>query len=684
MPAVIAGAMRHLQAACSALALVLLVSLQPSSVRADNLTECVAGWAKSALDPDEILEALEFLGKYGHCVPLIADPSGQFAAITAALAIAKEKKVFKTVSECENLIPQLAADVVVYVADNVGDVIGFKIPKYVKDQGEAAVKDWVNQQANKPPVNTIVAEMKCGCAVATHGSDQFKKVIGQVVETAEACAGLVGDIAALGKDIANKIAEALEDAAKDLAEIGQVALDLLEDCLGAAAGQKSVIECLEDFPDLAKALTTLVGGAAGKAIDAFVDGLNSFLGFAKAACCGTAGKIWGGFCGGCSPPPKPTPPKVDLNCQGVLCPKGQQCGGELNDRCVLCNELGFVAYGKTDGMCGCEFGYDAKYKSTAGGPVLTACKCDPPKKVWKHPDAPTFSVPRCQCPIQGQVEKYKKQKITQKIAGIPITYEKDVLYCDCPWGERVQDGKCEPIQCPPKQYVKADGKSCTDIIHLSDQPPPSTVTTPAIPPCPVNYHWDGAKCVYGGPTVIQDPLVPVKPAPRTPACPANFRWDGTRCVPPGAATGPAKPGTARTTPTIPPCPANTVWDGAKCAPVPAIQAKPKTPACPANTRWDGKRCAPVAATTVVPRTVAPTTTLPSCPPNTKWDGRGCAPVPTIQRAPTVTTPGPAIALPQCPQGTRWDGQRCAPVVTQPAVPLGVPPPARQLSPQIVR
>lgn len=652
-----AGLIRATLAA--AVGLIAIAAMPASPARADDLTTCVAGWAKKALDPDEIKTALEFMANYGHCVGLLSDPSGQFAAIVTALSVAKEGGAFSTAEQCQNKIPQLLGEVVISVADSVGGVIGLKIPSYVKDQGKDAVVNWVLNEAKKNPViQSISAEMDCGCAVAVYGVDYLKEVLQTLVQVAEACANLVGEIAKIGAELGKALVGGLTQAAEDLGQLAGEVLDLLEDCLSAAAGQKSVIDCLGEVPDVTKAVGALLGGAAG-AVGDFFDALGGVLSWAKPACCGTVGQIWGGFCGGCSPPAKPTPPKVDIGCQGVLCEQGLQCGGELNDRCVPCGDAGGLAgYGKDANLCGCAFGFSPKYKSTPGGPVLTACTCDAPKKTIS-----LIATAVCACPNQGE----------------QVLYAGGQPYCGCPWGESLKGGKCQPIECKPPFALGSDGKNCVQVetISIKDAPKGPVKLAPVFP-CPPNYHWDGAKCVYDGPYSIKDqPKSTVKPVPGIADCGPNFRWDGARCAPIGGPALPAKPGTMRQAPIIPPCPPNTAWNGQTCAstltiqkaPATATRAAPLPPPCPANTKWDGRTCAPVTTLPKAPANIRALPSLPPpCPPNTKWNGQTCASTLTLQRPPTTIQ-----AIPPCPQNTKWDGRRCAPV-----------PPPILLNPQILK
>ncbi|MCC6948861.1 MAG: hypothetical protein IT539_13930 [Bradyrhizobiaceae bacterium] len=639
----------------------LFVWVAPAPARANDIAQCVGGWAKTALDPNAIKQAAEFLANYGQCVPLIADPSGQFAAITSALVAAKKAGQFSSVGQCQGMTPNLLADVAVKVSDSVGDVIGFKIPDAIKSKGKQAIVDWINSVANSnPAVASIKAQMNCGCAVATYGTDQFEKVINQVVDTAEACAGVIGDIAKLGEEVVNEIAENLDKVADDLAGIAGNLVDLMEDCLSASVGQKSVMDCLGELPDLAAALGSLLGSAASAAED-FLDALGAVTSWAKPACCATIGKLWGGACGGCSPPSKPKPPKIDLNCQGVLCAKGMQCGGELNDRCVPCAEsLNYAAHGATDGMCACNEGYAPTYKTTAGGPVLTACTCKPPLIVQ-----PILVASICKCPAQGQVVQYKSGN----------------MFCDCKWGESMQGGKCQPIKCPGHMAIAANGKSCAQFepISLKDQPTPTLTTKPVIP-CPPNYHRVDDTCVYSGPYTIPKDGSPLQAQPVIPPCPPDMAWDGSKCV--RLPTRLRVPGLLDAKPVPPRCPTGSTWDGKRCAPTTApppkgvtTKAVPVVPTCPGNQKWDGTKCASPAAPTrsSKPQTFKAAPVVPPCPPNTRWDGTRCAPAAT---PPTIKTPSlqPRTVAPACPPNTKWDGRRCAPLVQPPPkVQLLVPP-----------
>jgi hypothetical protein len=433
-----------------AAAVALCLSLSSPAARANDLVDCVSGWAKATLNPEQIKLALEFLTKHGECVGDLADPSGTFAGVVAAIVAidaAAPGNLLSSAETCQQAIPNLLADVVEKVADSIGGAIGLEIPKSVKDKGHQAVVDWVNSLKDEYPISAISQKLDCGCAVAAFGKESLEKLLHDIEETAKACGGVIGDIAEVAEEVVNGIKEALEQAGKELEKLGKDAVELMKDCLSAAGSAKSAVECAEEIGANFVALF----GTLADGVEAFLDALGAFAGFVKAACCSTAGQIWGGFCGGCDPPPKPTPP--DLNCQGVICKAGMQCGGDKHDRCVACTDTVPLLATAEAGKCGCANGFKPQYKATPGGPILVACTCDPPmeKKFL-------LVTAVCACPHQGEVLQIKGGTAS----------------CGCPLGQVVQNGKCQT--CKPWQ--KTAGGQCQDIcpngvFNDPNAPPPA-------------------------------------------------------------------------------------------------------------------------------------------------------------------------------------------------------------------
>lgn len=326
--------------------LSLSLLLPAGGASADIITDsatCVEGWAKAYDDPELIEKALDFLANNGQCIGYFGDTEFEVAVgVLAAANVAKEN--------CQNS------------------------PAFAQAQ----------QLLNGVAGGSLGDEMNCACAVATSGVADLEHILQDVADAAKACGGLVGDFEKIGKEIVQALGQAL----KDIDTAGSDTIQAVETCLEAAGGQASLVDCLSD-----------IGGAA----EAWAKGVEDL---AKGAYCDTLGQIFGGcdddgstpmtpqqaywFCKKVLPGIQDNPmfgPLFqaicqqynygDLECNGLACAVGTQCGGTQHDTCVACSD---VKHGQPleSGTCGCSSSYTPHYTPTASGPVLTSCSCDKP------------------------------------------------------------------------------------------------------------------------------------------------------------------------------------------------------------------------------------------------------------------------------------------------------------------
>ncbi len=428
---------RLMQAAlpkAAAIALALLFSAPMAhadcnSSAASDITSCIAGAAKASFNTDVIKDGYELATNYPECIPLLSDPSGEFAALIAVVLVDKATlgigDGLDGVKQCQGQIPNLLADAAIKVSDEIGDLIGFKIPDDIRAQGKQAILDWINSViADTPPLQAIKSELDCACAAAILGGDAAKKELQQLVQAAQDCGAALSDVACA-------IEQGLQSAISDIGQLGEQLWQSVKSCLGAVTGQKSVLDCLRDA---GAAIDTIAGWlkSAGQAAVDFLSDLASWG--EKALQYGECAVTFGLYCPHDDPGPQPPPP--NLHCNGVVCTTGQ-CGGDLQDRCVACDSTNIAGAVQGDGVCGCQSGLTPHYSPSPSGPILASCTadCDSPKQVIGGV---------CQCPHQGE----------------KVIYVSGKAECGCSWGNELKDGKCQPIQCPASQHVGSDGKTC--------------------------------------------------------------------------------------------------------------------------------------------------------------------------------------------------------------------------------
>jgi hypothetical protein len=406
-----------------AVILAVALALPTGIARADAITDsasCVEGWAKSLNDTKAIEKAIHFLTDHGQCLGYFGDT--EFEAAVGAL-----------------------------VAANVGG----------QDCQNSPALQTAKQYLNGVPGGTIAEELDCACAVATSGVEDLEQILKDVADATKACGGLVGDLVEIGK----KVVDALQTAADDINKATEATLDAVENCLEAAAGTKSVADCLQSVGEMGKALLQGLEDAAMGVASA-----------ARDAYCATLGEIFGGcdddnagpqtpqqwywFCKAISDveaeekAQDPTGLAIgsaggpldflaldvtlcagegngDLECQGVVCAGGTQCGGSQHDRCLPCSTVDH-GIAQDNGFCGCEPPYTPNYQASLSGPVLGYCSCDNPAIVG--------GVLTCVCPQNQELKGGKCvpcSRFETYTTGTAPDYEHKCVAC--PLGQRADD-----------------------------------------------------------------------------------------------------------------------------------------------------------------------------------------------------------------------------------------------------
>jgi hypothetical protein len=175
--------------------------LAPTVARADAF-QCVSRIAKSSFNPSNFKKAAEFQLKYGQCTPLLADPTGEFAAALTAVGFAMAKGWLPQNAEaCIGAIPNAAAKLMLALIESASSTLGIQVPNdlkaKLKSKTQSEVNDAYQQLLNQFPVLKAIAGMfHCACAIDAYGRD----LLDGFLDTAKSCGAFVSDLAETVKD----------------------------------------------------------------------------------------------------------------------------------------------------------------------------------------------------------------------------------------------------------------------------------------------------------------------------------------------------------------------------------------------------------------------------------------------------------------------------------------------------
>ncbi|MGL4322893.1 MAG: hypothetical protein ACRCTD_02545 [Beijerinckiaceae bacterium] len=495
---------------------LLIPAAKPA--RASDVLDCIAGVAKATYGVAELEAAAAFFSHAENipCIGMLADPSGQFQAITAALVVMKAGGVFSSVDQCKNMGITLAVKIVIAVADK----LGIDIPPETRAD-VAKLAEWVQQEALG---QTILQELGCGCAVAVYGIEGLEKSLDNLKSTAESCGAVLSDIAGAIVDAAKEIGKGLSQAANDFVDgvksVWELATDT-GDLPSTPPPPPVVLACTEPLP--ARCVYPDPNNQGDKVCYDAVDSANAHCASGEQCGPSSAWIAWHNATPlGKMNPKKPTDWRTWRACT--------PCSAVPN------------GIGAGEDTCGCKNGYQPVYQTgPSNKKTLLSCMCPSPLQEGFY-----FGGEKsCQCPIFGTT--------VQRING--------QFVCACPAGQQLDSGLCRfcnanetydaasrtCVACGPGRKADAAHASCLPACNdgqIFDAATKSCKSCPSgsiavhpvsgssvgdcrrCPPgqisfngrecgCPVHQHLRDGKCV-DGPGVIDKPVIPPIVVPRVP------------------------------------------------------------------------------------------------------------------------------------------------------------------------